>query len=120
MEQYLRIFINYHQNNWAPLLPLAQYALNAWPNATTGKPPFEVLMGYVPQVHQTARPFKSPTLEQQLLALKQAKQETATALRKAADLHLLSHFKPYQVGDKVWLEGHNLTTTHPTAKLAPR
>ena len=24
------------------------------------------------------------------------------------------------MGDKVWLEGRNLTTTHPTAKLAPR
>ena len=59
-------------------------------------------------------------LEQRLLALKQIKQETAEALRKAADLHLPPRFEPYQVGDKVWLEGRNLTTTHPTAKLAPR
>ena len=120
LEQYLRIFIDYHQNNWASLLPLAQYALNAWPNATTGKPPFEILMGYVPRVHQTMRPFKSPTLEQRLTTLKQTKQETTEALKKAADLQLPSRFEPYQVGDKVWLEGRNLTTTHPTAKLAPR
>ena len=120
LEQYLRIFIDYHQNNWASLLPLAQYALNAWLNATTGKPPFEVLMGYIPRVHQTMRPFKSPTLEQRLLALKQAKQEAAEALRRAADLHLPSCFEPYQIGDKVWLKGRNLNTTHPTAKLAPR
>ena len=26
LEQYLWIFINYHQDNWASLLPLAQYA----------------------------------------------------------------------------------------------
>ena len=120
LEQYLQIFINYHQDNWASLLPLAQYTLNAWPNATTGKPPFEVLMGYIPRVHQTTQPFKLPTLEQHILALKQTKQETAEALRRAADLHLPSRFKPYQVGDKVWLKGHNLNTTHPTAKLAPR
>jgi hypothetical protein len=31
-----------------------------------------------------------------------------------------SRFEPYQTGDKVWLEGRNLTTTHPSAKLAPR
>ena len=29
-------------------------------------------------------------------------------------------FKPYQTGDKVWLEGCNLHTTHPSSKLAPR
>ena len=29
-------------------------------------------------------------------------------------------FTPYQKGDLVWLEGTNLKTTHPTAKLAPK
>ena len=120
LEQYLHIFIDYHQNNWVSLLLLAQYTLNAWPNTTTKKPPFKLLMGYIPQVHQTSHPFKPPTLEQCLATLTQAKWEVAEALRKAAYLQLSTHFEPYQVGDKVWLEGCNLTTTHPTAKLAPR
>ena len=77
-------------------------------------------MGYIPRIHQVPRPTKSPTLDQRLTNLSQAKQEVAEALRKAADLQLPSRFKPYQTGDKVWLEGRNLTTTHPTAKLAPR
>ena len=29
-------------------------------------------------------------------------------------------FTPYQPGDQVWLEGTNIKTTHPTAKLAPK
>ena len=29
-------------------------------------------------------------------------------------------FTPYCVGDRVWLEAQNLTTSHPSAKLAPR
>ena len=120
LEQYLQIFINYHQNNWASLLPLAQYTLNAVLNTTTGKAPFEVILGYILHVHQTSQPFKSPTLEQRLASLNQVKHKTAEVLRRAADLQLPSHFTPYQMGDKVWLEGHNLTTTHPTAKLAPR
>ena len=33
---------------------------------------------------------------------------------------LPTRFEPYQKGDKVWLEGRNLTTTHPSSKLAPR
>ena len=48
LEQYLHIFIDYHQQNWASLLPLAQYTLNAWPNATTRKAPFELIMGHIP------------------------------------------------------------------------
>ena len=120
LEQYLRIFIDYHQQNWASLLPLAQYTLNAWPNATTKKAPFELIMGHIPQVHQSARPFKSPTVEVRMQQMKQARQEAKEALKKAADLEILTRFEPYQLGDKVWLEGRNLTTTHPMAKLAPR
>jgi len=30
------------------------------------------------------------------------------------------HFMPYCVGDRVWLDAKNLTTTHPTTKLAPK
>ena len=120
LEQYLRIFVDYHQQNWASLLPLAQYTLNAWPNATTKKAPFELIMGYIPQVHQSARPFKSPTVEARIQQMKQARQDAKEALKKAADLEVPTCFEPYQPGDKVWLERRNLTTTHPMAKLAPR
>ena len=120
LEQYLHIFIDYHQQNWASLLLLTQYTLNAWPNTTTKKAPFELIMGHIPQVHQSACPFKSPTVETRLQQMKQAQQDAKEALKKAADLEVPRHFEPYQLGDKVWLEGRNLTTTHPTAKLAPR
>ena len=52
--------------------------------------------------------------------MKQACQDAKEALRRAADLEVPTHFEPYQLGDKVWLEGCNLTTTHPMVKLAPR
>ena len=120
LEQYLRIFVDYHQQNWALLLPLAQYTLNAWPNATTKKAPFELILGHIPKVHQSAKPFKSPSVESRLQQLKQARKEAEEALQKATDLTLPTRFKPYQIGDKVWLEGRNLTTTHPSSKLAPR
>ena len=120
LEQYLRIFIDYHQQNWASLLPLAQYTLNTWPNATTKKAPFELILGHVPKVHQSARPFKSPSVENRLQQLKQARKEAEEALQKAANLTLPTRFEPYQKGDKVWLEGRNLITTHPSSKLAPR
>ena len=82
--------------------------------------PFELILGHIPKIHQSVRPFKSPSAEARLKQLKQAREEAKEALRKAADLVLPTHFEPYQIGDKVWLEGCNLTTTHPSSKLAPR
>ena len=120
LEQYLWIFIDYHQQTWASLLPLAQYTLNLWPNATTKKAPFELILGYILRVHQSTRPFKSPSVEAQLQQLKQAREEAKEALQKAADMVLPTCFEPYQTGDKVWLEGRNLNTMHPSSKLALR
>jgi hypothetical protein len=120
LEQYTRIFTNFHQNNWRHLLPLAQFAFNAWPNATTKKAPFELIMGHIPRVHQTFRVTTSPPLNDRLALITQARKDAADALRKSQTLELPSNFIPYCVGDRVWLEGKNLNTTHPSAKLAPR
>ena len=36
LEQYLQIYCNYQQDNWAELLPLAEFSFNNSPSATTG------------------------------------------------------------------------------------
>jgi hypothetical protein len=77
-------------------------------------------MGHIPRAHQTFRNTSSPPLNDQLALIAQARKDAADALRKSQDLETLSNFTPYCVGDRVWLEGHNLNTTHPSAKLAPR
>src|ERR1700744_133017 len=120
LEQYLRIFTNYHQNNWARLLPLAQYTFNPWPNATTKKAPFELNMGHIPKVHQLVQTTKSPPLNDRLATITQARKDAAEALWKSQAMELPTNFVPYCVGDRVLLEGRNLNTTHPSAKLAPR
>jgi hypothetical protein len=121
LEQYLHIFIDYHQNDWDKWLPLAQYTLNAWPHAVTKKTPFDLIMGYTPRVHQITRSHTlSPALDQRLTHIIEARKEAAEALKRAQNITTPTHFNPYCVGDHVWLEGRNLSTTHPTAKLAPR
>src|SRR5882724_9860811 len=40
LEQYLRVYCNYQQDNWSELLPLAEFAYNNTPSATTGITPF--------------------------------------------------------------------------------
>ena len=50
MEAYLRAFVNFEQNDWARLLPMAEFAYNNAKNASTGHTPFELNCGYHPRV----------------------------------------------------------------------
>ena len=57
IEQYLRCYLNYEQNNWVKLLPLAQFAFNN--NASiTGISPFYANYGKHPNVDKDARGLK--------------------------------------------------------------
>jgi len=46
LEQYLRIYCNYQQDNWSELLFLAEFAYNNAPSATTGISLFFTNKGY--------------------------------------------------------------------------
>jgi len=50
LEQYLRMYCNYQQDNWSDLLPLAKFAYNNTPSATTGVSPFFENKGYHPNL----------------------------------------------------------------------
>jgi hypothetical protein len=80
LEQYTWIFTNFHQTNWHCLLPLAQSAFNAWPNTTTKKAPFKLIMGHIPCVHQTFQITTSPPLNNHLALITQAQKDAADTL----------------------------------------
>ena len=46
MKVHLRAFINWEQNNWAKLLPMAEFVYNNAKNASTGHTPFKLNCGY--------------------------------------------------------------------------
>jgi len=50
LEQYLRTYCNYQQSDWAQLLPLAEFAYNNTPSATTKESPFFANKGYHPRL----------------------------------------------------------------------
>jgi len=49
LEQYLRCFINYHQNNWVDLLPVVEFAYNYTFEESIHQTPFFANYGYHPQ-----------------------------------------------------------------------
>ena len=50
LEQYLCVYCNYQQNNWSELLPLAEFAYNNAPSATTSVSPFFANKRYHPNI----------------------------------------------------------------------
>jgi hypothetical protein len=48
LEQFLRFYCDERQDDWHQWLPMAEFAHNQWPSATTKKTPFELIMGYTP------------------------------------------------------------------------
>ena len=65
LEQYLRIFCNFQQDNWADLIPFMEFAHNTRSHSTTGKSPFEVWYGFsltfIPPLQFDT---KNPTVEE--------------------------------------------------------
>ena len=48
MKAYFWAFVNFEQNDWAKLLPIAEFAYNNINNASNGYMPFELNCGYHP------------------------------------------------------------------------
>jgi hypothetical protein len=126
VEQYLHIYGNAQQDNWASLLPMVQFIHNSWPNETTGQTPFELLMGHMPLLHVSPKDTAFPVINQRQDWLKQLCERAQDALTKAQQLVVQRSeckkgqrsYASYKEGDQVWLEGTNLHITHPTSKLA--
>jgi hypothetical protein len=121
VETAIRFISDYHQTNWAPYLPIAQFAHNNWPSDTTRKSPFFLLMGYNPRADWISAPSPLPQVTLCLEQLKQAR-DTAQQLMIKAQRSWVKHrdTPKYKEGDQVWLEGKNLRLSQPTAKFTPR
>ncbi len=126
LEQYLCHYVNYSQDNWVSLLPLAEFAYNNAQNSATGVSPFYATYGYHPAVDDLPLPHPSPaetpaatewvatihaTLEHLRAHLVRAQQ----AAKHQADKH--HQQAPFQVGDLVWIQTHNLQSHRPARKL---
>jgi Integrase zinc binding domain/Chromo (CHRromatin Organisation MOdifier) domain len=126
LEQYVHIYTNYQQTDWAAWLPLAQYVHNSWTSSTTRKTPFDLLMGYMPRLHVSTSLSHIPEAASHRDRLLMACTTALTVIRNAQQMllkHVLRkkgqcHFCPFSMGQKVWLEGTNLKTSHPTKKFA--
>jgi hypothetical protein len=128
VEQYLRIYGNEEQNDWADLLLLAQFTHNTWPNESTGQTPCNLLIGHTPTLVIAEKDTTIPEITWWKEWLEQNRLRAQAALRNAQRMLVQMtnqkkgerHYKGFEKGDQVWLEGMNLRLSHPKAKLAPK
>jgi hypothetical protein len=115
--------MNGTQSDWSDWLPIAQYTHNTWPSDTTGKTPFELIMGFTPRAHQALRTHEVPALGERSAHIQRLRWLAHKAVKHAQSLLTTKkgkRYTPYQLGDKVWLEGTNLAILHFDKKFKPR
>ena len=111
MEAYLRAFVNFEQNDWARLLPMAKFAYNNAKNASSGHTPFELNCGYHPRMsyEDDVDPrSKSKSADDLSAELRELMIVCRENLHHAQELQKRAHDKgvkprSYAPSDKVWL-----------------
>jgi hypothetical protein len=132
MEQVLRAYTNYQQDDWVNWLPSAQFEANNTVSESTKVSPFlantgqHPRMGFEPPTRIVRRPYQAlQALEanrmiEKMADIQQLVREEMTwaqALQEEYANRKRSPAPAYQVGDMVWLDARNIRTKRPSKKL---
>ena len=143
LETYLRIYMNYQQDNWVGLLPFAEYAYNSKPHSGHGESPIRMAFGIdpkgfdgIPDEHWLRRPDPSwapsgdsaamrrqvaSRLNRWAESWKTAADSLAHAQKSNEKWYNAKHeSKHYAVDDWVLLRAKNIMTRRPSKKFDAR
>ena len=127
LEQYLQIYCNYQQDNWAELLPLAQFSFNNSPSATTGVSPLFANKGYhsnltvKSKIGLSSTPAQEYTsdlselhdfLHSEMALVQKCYQGPADARRSTPP--------DFKIGDEVYIKAKYFRSTRPSKKLSDK
>lgn len=143
LETYLRIYMNYKQDNWVDLLAYAEYAYNSKAHSAHGESPIKVAFGIspkgfdmIPDEHWLRKPpqvwdkdAKAPDLRRQVQGRITQWHELWEAAKSSLEQAQRSNAKWYNTkrserhfaeGDSVLLRSKNITTSRPSKKFDAR
>lgn len=124
LELYLRTFCGLHQHDWAKWITMAEFCYNNRPHSTIGKSPFKVMMRFNPNVLIVGnKPYSSPTVEERLEGLKEIRKEIEASQQLANEVikeQSMENTDIFKIGEKVSLNGKNITMNNPSIKLSPK
>ena len=118
IEAYLQAFVNFEQNDWARLLPMAEFAYNNAKNARNGYTLFELNSDYHPRMlykEEVDSRSKSKSVDELSAELRELKDVCRENLHHAQELQKRAHNKgvkprKYVSDDKVWLNSKYVKT----------
>lgn len=124
LEAFLRIYCGNHPETWSERLIDAEFALNQRTHEARKASPFYLMMGYEPKAIPEGFPASNaPQVQDRIKELQQARDEALAshelARQKMAE-RVRHNFKPFEKGQKVWLEATNLKIGYESRKLAPK
>lgn len=127
IEQYICIFVNERQDDWAEWIPMAQFSYNDKIHTSTGYSPFFLNYGQHPWKGAEPRvAVKSQPAVDFVEQMKKIREDAEAALKAAAET--MKRFydrkrrpaRTYRPNDQVYLEGTNINTRYPAKKLADK
>ena len=125
LEQYLRMFVNYQQDDWSKWLPMAEFAYNNATHSSTRQSPFQTLYGRNP-IFDSIHISPSTPAADYLTNIKHLQEQLRLNLEAASQRYknqadkLRLESPAYNIGDEVWLDARNIRTTRPTSKLSEK
>jgi hypothetical protein len=121
LEQYLRAYINYQQDDWCGYLPLAEFAYNNGYQETIKNTPFFANYGINPEYEMIGHLIHGKrTKPEEMAHLHESLRNEMVAAQLRQKEYYDLHRKPdpnLQSGDMVWLLPRNIKTTRPSKKL---
>ena len=124
IEAYLSTYCTANSDTWAKALPILEFTHNSRTHADRTSSPFELIMGTKPKALPEA--FEStrfPTNEERVRWMERARSE-ALAAHELGRSRMIERskrsWKPFYIGQKVWLEAKNLKLPYRTKKIAPK
>jgi Reverse transcriptase (RNA-dependent DNA polymerase)/RNase H-like domain found in reverse transcriptase/Integrase zinc binding domain/Chromo (CHRromatin Organisation MOdifier) domain len=131
VETYLRMFVNYAQDDWEELLPYAELAINNRTATATKVSPFFLEHGYHAEpldinesLSDEGNPLspiqKADSIVRKLKEVQEWAQSTMATAQQTMEEVTNRHRQQapsFKVGDKVWLSLKNIRTTRKSKKL---
>ena len=127
LKQYLQIFCNYQQDNWYTLFPLAEFAYNNSPSATTGISLFFANKGYHPNLTiHPERDLASSHAKDLVVNLEELHQELKKTIAEAqpcyqgpADAKCMPP-PDFKIGEQAFVKAKFFRTTRLSKKLSDK
>ncbi|KAL5525002.1 hypothetical protein ACEPAF_8871 [Sanghuangporus sanghuang] len=124
LEQYLRLYVNHRQSDWADWLALAEFAHNNREHSATKLSPFFVNTGQHPSdftgVGTTSSNLSAEEFAKHVKGIHELTQANLTQanedMKRFYDRHAGKSIV-YEMGQKVFLDGRNIKTIRPTKKM---